>query len=578
MIVAVMGNLGDVVLIFQGLGTLGSGHGGILGGLLQVISGKPLPFRIEWWYWNATREIPDVINELPFFTFVYGDLHAHAIALPYTLLVIGGATGVVLSATAKERIDVDFLPAWRRFTSPAELAGLALLGLVIGALKPTNTWDMPTYLILAGAFIYIADIVRRGVQWEGVVRAGVKTGLLFVLATLLFEPYSKHFATLYSSIQLWTGKRTDLGPYLIIHGIFLFVIGCYLLHEVFGSSSGSPAGRLARLFVRHRSRLFTAVRRAAFAPGTPGRQLGLAYLSDGLAIFVLVLALLALLKLWLPLVLLALLGLATLALFSPEAPAHKRLTCILIGLGLGLNLATEFIVLQGDVGRMNTVFKLDLQVWVLWGLAVALALYDLAVELKPWQHIQRRFVLGGATLLIACGLIYPLAGGIARAHDRFVQLPLTDDGEAYMASSTWQDQKPIPLKPDYEAITWLQDNIQGSPVILEGRGRLYSWANRVSIYTGLPTVLGWDWHETQQRGLFGDQDIQRRISDVTNMYNSPSLDAIMPLLQQYNVRYVYVGPFEQETYQGAGLAKFDQLPAVYSRDGVKIYEVPIAPP
>src|SRR5439155_320898 len=83
---------------------------------------------------------------------------------------------------------------------------------------------------------------------------------------------------------------------------------------------------------------------------------------------------------------------------------------------------------------------------------------------------------------------------------------------------TWQDQRPIPLKPDYVAITWLQDHVAGSPVILEGRGRLYSWANRVSIYTGLPTVLGWDWHEIQQRGLFGDQDIQKRAADVTNMY------------------------------------------------------------
>jgi YYY domain-containing protein len=530
----IMGNLGDIPLLAQRL--------------------QHVPMRIEWWYWNATREIPEVINELPFFTFLYGDLHAHAIALPYTLVAIGTATAIVLARTRLER-----------------LAGLGLLALVIGALKPTNTWDFPTYLILAAAFLLVADWPRW--QW-----ALVKAGGLFVVASLLFLPYSQHFATLYSSVQPWTGKRTQLGPYLIIHGIFLFIISCYLLHEVFGPRSRSVAGRLARLLVRRRSRLFTAARRAAFAPRTPGRRLGLSYVADALGGFAILLAFLAALRMWLPLLLVALLGLAALALLSP-APAHKRLTYVLIGLGLGLSLGTEFVVLQGDVGRMNTVFKLDLQVWVLWALASALALYDMLVPLPlRWERLGegawRQVVFGGAAVLIAAGLTYPIAGGVARAHDRFSQLPLTDDGEAYMAVSTWQDKQPIPLRPDWEAITWLQDNVQGSPVILEGRGPLYSWANRVSIYTGLPTVLGWDWHETQQRGLFGDQDIQRRAGDVTNMYTNPSLDAVQPMLHQYGVRYVYVGPFEREMYPAVGLDKFAALPAVYNADGVAIYQVP----
>ena len=542
----IMGNLGDIPLLVQRL--------------------QHMPIRIEWWYWNATREVPGVINELPFFTFLYGDLHAHAIALPYTLLAIGTVTAVVLARTRLEK-----------------LAGLGLLALVIGVLKPTNTWDFPTYLILTTAFLVVAEWPR----WQ---RALLQAAGVFALATLLFLPYSQHFATLYSSIEPWTGKRTQLGPYLIVHGIFLFIIACYLLHEVFGPRSRSAAGRLARLLVRHRSRLFTAARRAAFAPATPGRRLGLAYLGDALGGFALLLALLAALRMWLPLLLVALLGLAALALLSP-APVYKRLTYVLIGLGLGLSLGTEFVVLQGDVGRMNTVFKLDLQVWVLWALASALALHDMAVPLtqqgvrvgegssrpapsaRRQQSGGRMFVFGGAALLIAAGLTYPIAAGLARAHDRFTALPPTVDGEAYMAVSTWQDKQPIPLRPDWEAITWLQDHVQGSPVILEGRGPLYSWANRVSIYTGLPTVLGWDWHETQQRGLFGDQDIQRRAGDVTNLYANPSLAAIRPLLRQYGVRYIYVGLFEREMYPASGLDKFSALPAVYSADGVSIYEV-----
>ena len=60
-------------------------------------SGRDLPINTEWWYWNATRSIPagqgeaGPINEMPFFTFLFADLHAHAMALPYTLLGAGTA-------------------------------------------------------------------------------------------------------------------------------------------------------------------------------------------------------------------------------------------------------------------------------------------------------------------------------------------------------------------------------------------------------------------------------------------------------------------------------------------------------
>ena len=46
----------------------------------------------------------------------------------------------------------------------------------------------------------------------------------------------------------------------------------------------------------------------------------------------------------------------------------------MIGTGLFLTGIVEFVVLKGDISRMNTVFKFYLQVWVLWGVASAAAL------------------------------------------------------------------------------------------------------------------------------------------------------------------------------------------------------------
>ncbi|MBE9509212.1 MAG: hypothetical protein IMY86_14330, partial [Chloroflexi bacterium] len=127
---------------------------------------------------------------------------------------------------------------------------------------------------------------------------------------------------------------------------------------------------------------------------------------------------------------------------------------------------------------------------------------------------------------------------------------------------------------------WMQDNIQGSPVIMEGLGRWeYMWGNRISIYTGLPTVVGWRWHEMQQRAMLPETMVDQRISDVRECYGTTDARRAFDILTRYDVRYIYVGEYEQAYYDPAGLAKFDDMAAegllqvVYDACGVRIYKV-----
>ena len=41
----------------------------------------------------------------------------------------------------------------------------------------------------------------------------------------------------------------------------------------------------------------------------------------------------------------------------------------------------------------------------------------------------------------------------------------------------------------------MEENIQGTPVVLEAQTPEYRWGSRVAIYTGFPTVVGWSWHQ-----------------------------------------------------------------------------------
>jgi uncharacterized membrane protein len=150
---------------------------------------------------------------------------------------------------------------------------------------------------------------------------------------------------------------------------------------------------------------------------------------------------------------------------------------------------------------------------------------------------------------------------------------------AYMASTTYtQDsQGPIDLRYDYEAIRWMQENIQGSPVILEGVTPLYRWGNRVSIYTGLPAVVGWDWHQKQQRWFY-QGEVDRRRAAVDRFYRTQDIAEARGLLRRYGVSYVYVGQLERNYYPANGLTKFRDmagadLEEVYRNPQVVIYRV-----
>jgi len=135
------------------------------------------------------------------------------------------------------------------------------------------------------------------------------------------------------------------------------------------------------------------------------------------------------------------------------------------------------------------------------------------------------------------------------------------------------------LRWDREAIAWLLDNVVGSPTILEGHTPEYRWGGRYSVNTGLPAVLGWNWHQRQQRAAADQQAVWDRAKDVATIYNVPGTMVAEELLQKYGVRYVIVGPLEQAYYDPLGLEKFERMAGegslrpVFRNQGVTIYEV-----
>ncbi len=84
------------------------------------------------------------------------------------------------------------------------------------------------------------------------------------------------------------------------------------------------------------------------------------------------------------------------------------------------------------------------------------------------------------------------------------------------------------------------------------------WYSRISIYTGLPDVLGWGNHESQQR--YPDQVFARQ-ADVSNFYATTDPNVALAFLRDYHVSYVYLGGMERTCYITNSANQCQALPA-----------------
>ena len=581
---------------------------------ITLSEGRLLPVGVGEWYWNATRVIPvpigsdgaatevQPITEFPFFTFLYADLHAHMIAMPLTLTALGWAIGTVRGARLADGLR------------PLRVLLAGFMGaLVVGALRPTNTWDYPTYLALAAAAIAVAVLVWRddeaalpalaigglgailgggagfalaagtptalpiagggaalglllgyGVglavtraegsmltHWLSLLIAGGLIALFAGATALLYLPYIQTYRLGYDQILPWEGSRTPLWAYLDIHGLFLFIIASWLVLELWRWLGGRLNRRHTMLILLGGGALIALTAFAATRV-TPVAAAALPLLAAALALFL-----------------------------RHGQAVQTRFVLVLLLAALSLTLLVEVVVLAGDLSRMNTVFKFYLQVWLLLAIVAGVSLAWLLPALRAGRGLLRAAWLLVLAGLVALAGLYTLTATRAKVADRWnPNAPVTLDGMAYMPTVEWAENgATFSLRGDYEAIRWLQTHVEGHPVMLEGLSwREYLWGNRVSVYTGLPSVIGWNWHQRQQRG-WQQQDVWQRIADVNEIYNTTDLARAQELLRRYGVELIVVGELERAYYDPAGLAKFEAMAAdglldlAYEGEGTAIYRV-----
>ncbi len=566
-----------------------------------------IPQRYYWW-WRASRVITEynlagvwheIIDEFPFFSYLLGDLHPHVLAMPFDLLAVGVALNL-------------FFGGWKGETNlglyrlPVRPLGLFFGSLVLGGLAFLNTWDILSgFALLVGAFALVRAL-EFGWTWkrlEEVFALGVPLGLL---AILLYLPFYVGFSSQAGGILPNLENPTRAAQLWVMFGPLFLAIFAWLVYLwraekrpakwALGFGLAGAAALALWIF----SWLLGFYARVAAPNLVNDFMSGEGFLSAAAYFSSASLRRLSFIGGLLTLV--VLLGTALALLLksektdehleesekpeqhlTPFVPSSTVFALFLIVVGSVLVIAPEFVFLRDQFdNRMNTIFKFYYQAW--WLLSVAAA-FGVAVMLQNLRRAWNWVYRVGLAVVLFMALVYPVLGVLNKTGD--FQVPAFQDNLA--AARKAGDPQPLQtasqvwtldggayyarIEPDdMAAAAWLRSAPYGVIVEATKIDASYTDYARISTYSGLPTVLGWPMHEAQWRGTYAPQGT--RLDDIRRLYETSSWQDAQSLLQQYDIRYVFVGTLERNTYH-LNETKFQQhLTSVFQQGQVVVYEVP----
>lgn len=562
-----------------------------------------------WWWFRYSRVVRDYdlggkpigaqpITEFPQFSFVLSDMHPHVLALPFAMLSIGLALNLVLGG---RRLD-----PWE----------VLLYAIFVGGMVFLNSWDGVYLVLLVGAEA-LRRLIHNGTgrfasgDWRGIAGFGLA---LLALTAILYLPFFLSFRSQVQGVVVNILWPTQFQQFFVMFGPFIVILGAYLVAEAWraGPRFNAPFARqVIGIGVGFLVVAFLVLTIWAWIrPDTRQAALQVVDQSGGLlGVLPLVLARRVQGLLTEGLLILALFVVVA-RLFARPAPDDDEqdaisygpstaFTLLLIAAGAVLTLVPDFAYLQDGFGvRINTIFKLYYQGWLLWSVASAFAVWSILAEGVPKlkrkrasaravEPLDERFVPAqarrlfaiSAVILVGMGLVYPVYAIYSRAIKEGDQSPgkvMTLDGGESLAASP----------DDYKVIQCLANVARSDKdVVAEATQPNIAYNvtgiyGRVSGLTGIPTLLGWDNHERQWRGSAFDtlnvyyengQRVETRQEAIARLYNTVLWPEAQAVIKRYGITYVYVGPTERRDFDPSGIAKFDGLTPVCSSGNVAVY-------
>ena len=553
-----------------------------------------------WWWFRYSRVIHDrdlqgdpigaqPIAEFPNFSFVLADLHPHVLALPFAVLAVGLALNLVLGGRPLHAYEYPLYAIW------------------VGGMVFMNSWDLIYLPLLIGA-----EAVRRlAVNRTGALRRADLFGILRFAAIMigltlaLYLPWLISFTSQAGGVLPNVIFPTQWQQLFLQFGVFLVILTVLLAVEMrrargrFNWQAGlsalviaAVAGILVVAVLGFAAWERDEVRGSVYAAIGPGRDLGdvvpdvLERRLGGLPGELLLLGMIV--------VVVGRLFARPVYHPAPDEPDDEQapepvapysgstaFALLLVAAGAVLILAPDFVYLRDNFGvRMNTVFKLYYQGWILFSLAAAYAVWSVLAggperveAVRKTRHDGSPLLVGrvafGAVVIVlfAAGMLYPVFATRSRALVEDTNrraIAACEPGDPVAQGGACPDLPPLTLNGvpamvggEFEAVQCLAALVPGGRAVLaEAPGGAYAPDyGRFSGLTGIPTLIGWQNHERQWRGetypavtdarTEGGQ-FRDRATDVQELYTTLDWERAWAIIDRYGIDYIVVGNAERQ--------------------------------
>ena len=504
---------------------------GILGGIAMTFAGNmhfpiykwivPIINKIRgidapaYYFPDSTRFIgynPDTddktIHEFPSYSFVLGDLHAHVINIIFVLTVLSLLYAWMLyretiskknliknnndnESSTKQSIkssqNKKSISSWFKDIFAPHIV---LCMFFIGLFHTTNYWDFPIYFVVCGAIILFTNLKTFRYKKEAWILTAIQAITFVIVWTLVALPFTLNFDSMATNIHK-TDSHSMFYQLLILWGLPTTLVIVFLIKMIRSYAIGyinTTSESLKEISPKNKPK--------------KNIQQFFPRLFDGML---------------------------------PE-----ELYIVTIGLcAIGLVLMPELIYVKdiygGEYERANTMFKLTYQAYIMFAIAMALIIIYLL-----FFKLDKKLRITGFIAFIL--FAFTVGYFFDACHSWFTGKHETLDASAFL-----QTESP----DDYKGIRWINDNIPDDSIVLEMCGKSYSFFNRVSVFTGNPTLLGWQTHEWLWRSS-GNTDCPEEVTErheaIITIYTSDDINEVKNLIDEYNIDYIYVG--EAEYYDG----------------------------
>lgn len=564
---------------------------------------KEVPRALD--YFSTSRVIPNpisessgynyTINEYPWFTFSYADLHAHYFAMPIALLVL--SLGVALYRRVTWSMSVRF---WL----------LGACGLAIGAQIVTNTWDAPAYFLVIALCLWPSKYFERA---EEVVVETAPTTVLTaaqkrkarraaqstLTSSTLHAPATSRFGTFALSMvaigvvivvaafpylrRLHTNAipptpldqpATPLLSWLLFWGFFVGAWTVSLILQALRERRAYNADRpnalalwlVVPVFAWLMLRVLPAEKSWIWlwprpTPGSlpEGTEITFAFGRD-----------------WSVLIIEMTLAIWTLVQALTSRDRVHSLLCRIACGGFFALLWSE-LTWAGFLGpadsgptfhRQDTVFKFGLQAWYLIGIAALCAALRRGSRFEvrsskpesetPYSSLPTPHSNWPRPLLALWCLALPVMWSATIATTLFRARNF--ERERFEGWDAWAHLAP----PEREAAQWLQDRARDGETLMEAeelKGGDYSPYFRYCHATGIPVVIGpqahtWQWGADRKNIDEMWKEVGDRKAEVRTFYTSGDEATRRAIVRKYGVRFIVSGELERQEY---GLPKIATL-------------------